>query len=109
MRITQQIGSELRQQHERDAALHQRRELPATNEQPVGIACVQVDGGRIRTRAPDAGPGVHDHAWKESKVAALWRMEGPTFTEDPQPEPRVSHGEGACIKWLHAEMWPRIR
>lgn len=87
LRITQQIGGELLQQHEHDAALHQRRELKSTNEKPVDIACVQVDGGRIRTRAAGKGVGVHDHAWKESKVAALWRMEGPTFVCDPHPEP----------------------
>jgi hypothetical protein len=87
LRITEQIGRELLQQSEHQAARHQRRELPATNENPVDIACVAVDGGRIRTRAGEQGCGVHDHAWKESKVAALWRMEGPTFNHDPHPQP----------------------
>jgi hypothetical protein len=87
LRITEQIGTELLQECEHQAALHQRRELPATNEKPVEIACVEVDGGRIRTRASGRGGGVHDHAWKETKVAALWRMEGPTFAQDPHPEP----------------------
>jgi hypothetical protein len=87
MRITEQVGQELRRQGERDVALQQCRELPSTNEQPVEIACVEVDGGRIRTRAAEQGSGVHDHAWKESKVAALWRMKGPTFDHDPHPEP----------------------
>lgn len=87
MRITQQIGEELLRQREHDAALQQRRELKATNEKPVAIACIQVDGGRIRTRAPDQGAGVHDQAWKETKVAALWRMEGLAFEKDPHPEP----------------------
>lgn len=87
LRITQQIGDELLAQRERDAALHQRRELKSASAQPVAIACVEVDGGRIRTRAPEQGRGVHEHAWKETKVAALWRMEGPTFDHDPHPEP----------------------
>lgn len=87
LRITQQIGGELLDQRERDAALHQRRELKAANETPVEIACVQVDGGRIRTRAPGRGRGVHEHGWKETKVAALWRLEGATFQDDPHPEP----------------------
>jgi hypothetical protein len=30
---------------------------------------------------------VHDEAWKESKVAALWKMTGPEFDHDPQSEP----------------------
>ena len=86
-RITLQIGQELLERHERDAALQQHRELAATSTQPVDIACVEVDGGRIRTRAFGRGRGVHDHAWKETKVAALWRMAGRTFTSDPHPEP----------------------
>lgn len=53
MRITQQIGDELLARRERDAGFHQRRELPSATEQPVAIACVQVDGGRIRTRTPE--------------------------------------------------------
>lgn len=87
MRITQQIGSELHKLHEHDAALHQRRELPVANAMPVEIACVEVDGGRMRTRAPEQGRGVHDQRWKETKVAALWKMEGKTFDHDPYPEP----------------------
>ena len=86
-RITQQIGQELLERREHEAALHRRRELPAANEQPVDIACVEVDGGRMRTRASGEGRGVHDHAWKETKVAAVWRMEGSSFDGDPHPEP----------------------
>ena len=87
LRITEQIGEELLVHREQAAALQQRRELKATNELPVDIACVQVDGGRILTRAAGQGPGVHERGWKESKVAALWKMAGPTFQSDPHPEP----------------------
>ncbi len=86
-RITLQIGQELRERQERDAAFQQRRQLAATNAQPVDIACVEVDGGRMRTRASGRGRGVHEHGWKETKVAALWRMTGATFSSDPHPEP----------------------
>jgi hypothetical protein len=87
LRITQQIGDELLKQREHDADLQRRRELKSTNEQPVEIACVEVDGGRMRTRAAQQGRGVHEQAWKETKVAALWKMTGPTFDHDPHPEP----------------------
>jgi hypothetical protein len=86
-RITLQIGQELLERHERDAAFQQRRQLAATNAQPVDIACVEVDGGRMRTRLSGRGRGVHEHGWKETKVAALWRMTGATFSSDPHPEP----------------------
>jgi hypothetical protein len=87
-RLVQQIGDELLQRRAAEAARHQRRELPPpTDQPPVDIACVQVDGGRILTRGADAGRGVHEQAWKESKVAALWKMAGPEFDHDPHPDP----------------------
>lgn len=87
LRITQQIGEEQLACREHAADRHRRRELQASHETAVEIACVEVDGGRMRTRAPQRGRGVHDHAWKETQVAALWRMTGPTFETDPHPEP----------------------
>ena len=91
LRITQQIGVELLQQREHDADLQRRRELKSTNEQPVEIACVEVDGGRLRTRAAKQGRGVHEQAWKETTVAALWKMTGPTSDHDPHPDqPRLA-------------------
>jgi hypothetical protein len=87
-RLTQRIGEELLAQRETQAEQHRRGALPAPTDQPVvEIACVQVDGGRILTRAPECGPGVHDEAWKESKVAALWKMAGTEFDHDPHPAP----------------------
>jgi hypothetical protein len=87
LRITEQVGDELLAQREHDAALQQHRELKSTNEMPVEIACVEVDGGRMQTRAAEQGRGVHDRSWKETKVAALWKMTGPTFETDPHPDP----------------------
>ena len=86
MRITEQIGAELAVSHEHDAALNSRRELKPLEKMVVPIACVEVDGGRMRTRAPGQSRGIHDQAWKETKVAALWRMNGPIFDQDPHPE-----------------------
>lgn len=87
-RLTQRIGEELLAQRDAQAEQHRRGELPAPSDQPVvPIACVEVDGGRVLTRAPECGPGVHDEAWKESKIAALWKMAGSEFDHDPQPEP----------------------
>lgn len=87
-RLTGRIGEELLAEREAEATRHRRGELPApTDQPPVAIACVEVDGGRILTRAPDSGRGVHDEAWKESKIAALWKMSGPEFADDPHPDP----------------------
>jgi len=37
-------------------------------------------------RAADSGPGVHDPAWKEDKVASLLTMHRTTHPADPHPE-----------------------
>jgi len=51
------------------------------------VVVVEVDGGRIRTRAANARPGVHEAQNKEDKIACLATLSGPTFAEDPRPEP----------------------
>ena len=38
------------------------------------VVVVQVDGGRLRTRATGAGPGVHGQENKEDKVARISKM-----------------------------------
>ena len=53
------------------------------------MAVVECDGGRIRTREPGQGPGVHRTAegWRETKNACLIRAARTASEEDPQPEP----------------------
>jgi len=48
---------------------------------------VEVDGGRIRTRAAGVGPGVHEAQNKEDKIACLATLRSRTFAADPCPEP----------------------
>lgn len=86
-RLTEEIGSELVAVRDEQAERHRRRELPSEAKTPVAIACVEVDGGRLQTRASEGPRGVHEPEWKESKVGCLWRMEGETFSEDPHPDP----------------------
>lgn len=86
-RLTHEIGRELAEQRDAMSRKHRFRNLPVdANQPPVHLACVEADGGRINTRDAAAGRGVHDSAWKESKIACLWRMTGKTFEADPHPE-----------------------
>ena len=87
LRLTQEVGQELAAARDEAARRHQRRELPSSADSPVPIACVEMDGGRMRTRAEGHSTGVFDPQWKETKVACLWRMEGEDFEDDPHPEP----------------------
>jgi hypothetical protein len=86
-RVTHDVGRELAERRDADpktdAALAQRPESAPE------LAVVECDGGRIRTRAPGHGPGVHRTAegWRETKNACLIRAARTISEHDPQPEP----------------------
>jgi hypothetical protein len=89
-RLAHEVGAELIAERDRQAVAHRRRQLqPRTGVVP-GAVVVEVDGGRIRTRAAGSPAGVHDAQNKEDKVACLATLAGPTFATDPCPEPPES-------------------
>jgi hypothetical protein len=73
----------------RDAAVGAKRRLSKPPLDPPELAVVECDGGRVRCRQPDKGPGVHleGKGWRESKIACLIRGQRRVFDEDPQPDP----------------------
>jgi hypothetical protein len=86
-RLAHEVGAELIADRDRRAVAHRRRQLaPRTGVVPEAVV-VEVDGGRIRTRAAGSGPGVHAAQNKEDKIACLATLSGPTFATDPCPEP----------------------
>ena len=77
-RLTGQVGEELSHHHAQESE-GKERVIP-------GTAVASCDGGRIRTREPDHGPGVHDPAWRETKNASFERMTSSAPLEnDPCP------------------------
>ena len=97
------VGEDLAQQ--RDAlAARGRRRLPVRVTQTPDLVAVEVDGGRLRTRAANAGPGVHDAENKEDKVACLVTLQGEVFTQDPQPEPPESFLQPRRVERLVRQM-----
>jgi hypothetical protein len=89
-RLAHEVGQELIDQRDAKAVEHRRRRLlPRTEVIPEAVV-VEVDGGRIRTRAAGAGPGVHEAQNKEDKVAALVTLSGSASPTDPCPEPPES-------------------
>jgi hypothetical protein len=118
-RLTEEIGRELAEHRDQQVEdyLHHRRAEPR-EPVPAG-AVVAVDGGRIQTRVPTAGqgPGVHEHGWKEDKVACLYAVEGTSFADDPHPEPPRAFVDAGHVdelaKDLHAQRgvnpdWPTL-
>jgi hypothetical protein len=86
-RIALEMGAELAQQRDHKAVKQRRRELPARVAAPPEVVAVEIDGGRLRTREVDWGPGVHQHQNKEDKIACLVSLNSQTHEQDPQPEP----------------------
>jgi hypothetical protein len=86
-RLAEEIGLEMAAKRDQEVEdyVHHRRRPPAEAAPPVAV--IGMDGGRVLTRAPGQGVGVHGQAWKEDKVACLLSMKGETFTDDPHPEP----------------------
>ena len=86
-RVVHDVGGELAAR--RDADPKSDDALAQRPEEPPALAVVECDGGRIRTREPGRGPGVHlnEQVWREDKNACLIRAQRKTFDHDPQPEP----------------------
>ena len=102
--LTYEVGTAMAQA--RDAqAHHRRRRGPAPRAAPVpAVVAVEVDGGRLRTRATDSGPGVHAAENKEDKIACLVTLTDVEGAEDPQPEPPPSFVQPRRIQRLVQQM-----
>ena len=85
MDLTAMIGQELCDHLQQQADAHVAKELEPQHAEPPNVVALALDGGRIMTRA-DAGRGVHEQAWKETKNACLLTMSSSVFQEDPHPQ-----------------------
>jgi hypothetical protein len=85
MSLTGLIGEELQGQLQQQAAAHAEGNLQPQYAELPNLVAVSVDGGRIMTRA-DAGRGIHEQAWKETKNACLLTMSSSPSQEDPHPD-----------------------
>jgi hypothetical protein len=83
--LTVMIGKELHDHQRQQADAHANGQLKPEYPEPPKVVSVSVDGGRIMTRA-DAGRGVHEPAWKETKNACLLTMSSFVSQEDPHPQ-----------------------
>jgi hypothetical protein len=87
-RLSGRIGEEWVEVRDAEVERFRQRELERTHkEAPSGAAAVMLDGGRLQTRAEDAGRGVSDPSWCESKVACCLTLQTKAQGVDPEPEP----------------------
>jgi len=87
--LVNEVGQEMAADRDEKTERYVKAPLPrqptAVDVQP-DLAAVFFDGGRMRTRAPDQGRGVHQPHWRETKNAGFHRMKSQSFAKDPQPE-----------------------
>jgi hypothetical protein len=103
-RIAGKIGGELAQQRDDKVVQQRRRELPVRVATTPEVVAVEVDGGRLRTRDVDCGPGVHDYKNKEDKIACLVTLKSEVQETDPQPEPPESFLQPRRVQRLVQQM-----
>ena len=88
--MTQGVGADLARRRDEQARRRRRRELTPRVASAPAVVAVEVDGGRLRTRAAGSGRGVHEAESKEDKIACLVTLTDVGHAEDPQPEPPPS-------------------
>jgi hypothetical protein len=103
-RLAHAIGAELAQKRDDKAVKRRRRQLPPRVATAPEVVAVEVDGGRLRTRATACGPGVHQARHKEDKIACLVSLRSDRQEQDPQPEPPESFTEPRRVQRLVREM-----
>ena len=86
MNLSEGIGKELAEQRDQRAAEHIAETLQPEVKEPPQVVAVGTDGGRAYTRAEGAGRGVHEGAWKETKIASLATLRSETHQAAPHPE-----------------------
>jgi hypothetical protein len=85
MELSRVIGQELRAELDGQAAAHAAQTLEPQYAEAPSLAVVSTDGGRIMTRG-EGERGVHEQAWKETKIACLMTMSSTPAEHDPHPD-----------------------
>ena len=105
-RLSQRIGREWAEVRDAEVEQFSQGQLARTYKQPPcgAAAAVMLDGGRAQTRAEDSGRGVHDAAWRETKVACCLTLDTKAKAVDPHPEPPSKFLEPPEVARLAAEI-----
>lgn len=106
-RLCERVGSEWVEARAQDVQAFTEQRLEPTVAAAPTVAAVMLDGGRVQTRAADAGRGVSDPAWQETKVACCLSLQSSEKAVDPQPEPPAKLLEPVAVARLAAEMKAR--
>jgi hypothetical protein len=86
-RLTIRIAREFDQQDGECIAANWDKEWVTEHDSETKhVASISVDGGRAQIREENCGPGVHNPAWIETKVACFQILKSLEQSVDPHPE-----------------------
>ena len=88
-KLTSEVGEAMAADRAARTRAYVEQPLPrqvTVGEMSMDLAAVFCDGGRMRTRQPKQGRGIHQPHWRETKNAAFHRMQSRVFDEDPQAD-----------------------
>jgi hypothetical protein len=108
-RLSERVGKEWVQARDQETEAFREDKLVCAYAAAPKAAAVMLDGGRLQTRADEAGRGVHDPHWRETKVACCLSLSSQEQADDPQPEPPSKFLDAARAAALAAEMKRRSR
>src|SRR5262249_10866293 len=106
-RLTLRVGTEWARARDQDVEAFRKDELAAVPAAAPEVAAVLLDGGKLQTRAGGHGPGDHDPAWRETKVACCLTLQSKERAVDPQPQPSAGLLQPERIARLAAELRAR--
>lgn len=102
--LTHEVGTAMAAARDAQAEARRHRVLEPRVPTTPDVVVVEVDGGRLRTRATGCGPGVHGGEGKEDKIAGLATLTAVAGAVDPCPEPPPSFVEPRRIQRLVQQM-----
>jgi hypothetical protein len=108
-RLSERVGHEWAQARDQEVQAFREDKLVCAYAAAPKAAAVMLDGGRLQTRAEDAGRGVQDAKWRETKVACCLSLSSSESANDPQPEPPSKFLDPPRVARLAAEVKRRSR
>lgn len=106
-RLCERVGNEWAAARDADVQAFRDNRLQPTSETAPKVAAVMLDGGRLQARAEEAGRGVTDRHWRETKVACCLTLSSTEKAVDPQPDPPAKFLETVTVARLAAEIKSR--
>ena len=101
-RVSQRVGREWAAARDREVQAFRADTWACAAAAAAPAAAVMLDGGRVQTRAEEAGRGVHEPRWRETKVACCLSLSSQEKSQDPHPEPPSKFLDPARVSPLAA-------